>query len=221
MRPHYLHQIILFPSGLDLILSAPQVFKWCAAIIRLWSSSSECQSGLLLTQLENILYLLQPRAARKWSIKFMFVHASLHTKAEPTKWDGKTIIKGFVSHRLIPANVVCHLCLHRSVTRQTCNAASSAAAPPVAAFSVTDPVSLPLHRTKSASQHPVYWHDLKGSLTVGQCLVEQAPQHSSHTTQQLWLQNWLLVSVSMILTQVANHEQVVLHIVSLSETNNI
>lgn len=109
----------------------------------------------------------------------MFVHASLHTETEPTKWDGKTIIKGFVSHLLIPANAVCHLCLCRSVTQQTCNATSSAAAPP--AFSVTDPVTLPLHKTTSASQHPVYWHDLKGSLTVGQCFVEQASQHRSHT----------------------------------------
>lgn len=138
-------------------------------------------------------------------------------KTEPTKWDGKTVIKGFVSHLLIPASVVCHLCLRRSVTQQTCNATSSAAAPPV--FSVTDPVTLLLHKTTSASQHPVYWHDLKGSLTVRQCFVEQASQHRSHTTQQLWLQNWQLVSISMSLTQVANHEQVLPHIVSLSKTN--
>lgn len=43
------------------------------------------------------------------------------------------------------------------------------------------PVTLPLHKkTTSASQHPVYWHDLKGSLTIGLCFVKRALQHKLH-----------------------------------------
>lgn len=44
------------------------------------------------------------------------------------------------------------------------------------------PVTLCLDNTTSASQHPVYWYDLKGSLTSGSCSVKGAPQHKPNCT---------------------------------------
>lgn len=124
----------------------------------------------------------------------MFVYTSLHIKSEPTMWLGKTLVEGFQSHFFF-YNCQCPV-PSLSTLVHNCSTSSSI-------FSGR-PVTLPLHTATSASQHPVYWHDLKGSLTAGQCFVKKAPEHKSHTAQQLWLRIGQLISISRILIQTAN-----------------
>lgn len=153
MRSHYLPEIIVLP----LLLSAPLVCKQCMAVVPLWCSPSKCHSQLLLTQLENTECFSSQE--RKWSVK-RDIRPHTPNQSQPCEWK-KTTAKGCMGHFFY-----CR-CPVPSLSAQVHNpAALSAAAHLVGAFSVADLSHSLLLKTTSASQHFVYWRDLKGSLIV-------------------------------------------------------
>lgn len=152
MRSHYLPKIIVLP----LILSAPLVCKQCTAVVPLWCSPSKCHSQLLLTQLENIECFSSQE--RKWSIKHD-IRPYTPNQSQPCEWKNNS--KG------VQGPFFYCQCPVPYLSAQDHNpAALSAAAHLVRAFSVADLSHTLLLKTTSASQHFVYWRDLKGSLIV-------------------------------------------------------